>query len=159
MGHLSLTYEDAKMLHQRYYRDYGLAIEGLVRHHKVDALEYNDQVDNALPMDEILRPDPALRQLLLGLDRSRVKLWLFTNAYLQHARRVVRLLGVEDCFEGVTYCDYAAEKFVCKPHLDAFEKAEREAGAEGVESCYFVGGCIGASSITMNIAERKYSFL
>ena len=139
MEHLSLNYADAVHLHQRYYMDYGLAIEGLVRHHKVDPLEYNDRVDNALPMEEILAPDPGLRQLLLDFNRQKVKLWLFTNAYVQHARRVVRLLGIEDLFEGVTYCDYGATKFVCKPHSDAYAKAEREAGTQSVEECYFVG--------------------
>ena len=29
--HLSLTLDDARELHLRYYKDYGLAIEGLVR--------------------------------------------------------------------------------------------------------------------------------
>ena len=33
-NHLSLSEEDATILHQRYYKDYGLAIEGLVRHTK-----------------------------------------------------------------------------------------------------------------------------
>jgi pyrimidine and pyridine-specific 5'-nucleotidase len=47
--HLELSREDAYKLHQDYYRTYGLAIEGLVRHHKIDPLEYNRQVDDALP--------------------------------------------------------------------------------------------------------------
>lgn len=45
---------------------------------------------------------------------------------------------MEDCFEGITYCDYAQERLVAKPHEEMFEKAEREAGVDGVSECWFV---------------------
>ena len=131
--------DDALALHQRYYSEYGLAIEGLARHHKVDPLEFNRDVDDALPLDELLRPDPKLRRLLLDFDTSRVKLWLFTNAYLTHGRRVVRILGVEDLFEGMTYCDYGRPPLLCKPHAAMFAKAEAEARVSPAQGCYFVG--------------------
>ena len=136
--HLSLPASDARALHARYYKDYGLAISGLVKHHTIDPLAYNREVDDALPLDDIIKPDPQLRKLLEDIDRSKVKLWLFTNAHITHARRVVRLLGVEDCFEGVTFCDYAAKVLLAKPHKEMFDKAEREAGAMSREECYFV---------------------
>lgn len=125
----------------KYYKDYGLAIEGLVRHHKVDPLEYNSKVDDALPLQEVIKPNPQLRKMLEDMDREKVRLWLFTNAYINHGKRVVSLLGIEDLFEGITYCDYGAEKFVCKPHKDMFQKAMKEAGIERAEDCYFVGAC------------------
>jgi len=136
--HLALSEEDAKMLHAKYYTEYGLAIEGLVRHHKVDPLEYNRKVDDALPLDEILHPDPKLRKMLEDIDKSKVKLWLFTNAHVTHAERVVKLLGVGDLFEGMTYCDYAQQTLVCKPHEAMFDKAEADAGVTSVKDCYFV---------------------
>ncbi len=137
--HLSLDRAEAYRLHQEYYKTYGLAIEGLVRHHKIDPLEYNRQVDDALPLESIIFPDPQLRKLLQDIDKSKVKLWLFTNAYITHGRRVVRLLDVEDLFEGITYCDYSAERLLCKPHPDMFAKAMREAGVDDVKDCFFVG--------------------
>jgi len=139
VNHLSLSEEDATTLHQRYYKDYGLAIEGLVRHHKVDPLEYNEKVDDALPLDEIIKPDPKLRQLLQDIDSEKVRLWLFTNAYVNHGKRVTRLLGVDDLFGGMTFCDYAAEKLLCKPAPAMFDKAMREANVTNVDYCYFVG--------------------
>jgi pyrimidine and pyridine-specific 5'-nucleotidase len=123
----------------KYYKEYGLAIEGLVRHHKVDPLEYNRKVDDALPLEGIIRPDPKLRKLLSDINRDEVRLWLLTNAYITHAKRVVGLLGVGDLFEGITFCDYAAETLVCKPHHQMYEKAMEEAGVSSVKSCYFVG--------------------
>ncbi|KAJ8604868.1 hypothetical protein MRB53_041644 [Persea americana] len=119
--------------------DYGLAIEGLVRHHKVDPLEYNSKVDDALPLEEVIAPDPALRRLLEDLDTSKVRPWLFTNAYITHGKRVVALLGVSDLFQGITYCDYGAESFVCKPHRAMFAKAQKEAGCNDPARCFFVG--------------------
>ncbi|KJF61089.1 pyrimidine 5'-nucleotidase [Coccidioides immitis RS] len=136
--HLSLSIDDAVMLHNKYYKEYGLAIEGLTRNHKIDPLEFNSGVDDALPLDSILKFDPALRRFLEDFDTSKVKLWLFTNAYINHGRRVVKLLGVDDLFEGITYCDYAQQPLICKPHAKMFEKAEREAHAPGIDQCFFV---------------------
>ena len=126
--HLSLSAADATALHTRYYRDYGLALTGLVKYHKVDPLAYNKEVDDALPLEGVIKPDEELQDLLAGVDKDKCKLWLFTNAHVTHARRVVRLLGVEQFFEGLTYCDYTKQPLVAKPHAEMFEKAEREAG-------------------------------
>lgn len=139
MKHLELTVEDAYKLHMQYYRDYGLALVGLKRNHHLDPMEYNRQVDDALALDEVIKPNPQLRKLLLDIDKSKMKMWLFTNAYLTHGQRVVKLLGIEDLFDGITYCDYAEETIVSKPHLDMFAKAKREAGIENDKDCYFVG--------------------
>lgn len=138
--HLSLSKEDAIRLHKEYYTNYGLAIEGLVRHHQIDPLEYNAKVDDALPLEKVIKPNPELRQLLQDIDRSKVTVWLFTNAYVNHGRRVVKLLDIEDLFDGLTYCNYAAVPFVCKPQPAAYRKAMIEAGIDNPEDCYFVGG-------------------
>lgn len=129
------------MLHMKYYQDYGLAISGLVRHHKIDPLEYNREVDDALPLDGLITPSSELRRLLEDIDKSKVKMWLFTNAHITHGQRVVKLLDIEDLFEGITFCDYRKLPLVCKPHREMFEKAEAEAGVRSVEDCYFVGKC------------------
>ncbi|KAF3067434.1 hypothetical protein GL218_08674 [Daldinia childiae] len=136
--HLGLPEEEAIKLHQEYYQNYGLAIEGLVRHHQIDPLDYNAKVDDALPLESIIKPNPQLRKLLEDIDKSKVKLWLLTNAYVTHGQRVVRLLGIEDQFEGLTYCDYSQIPIICKPHKDMFAKAMKEAKIERSEDCYFV---------------------
>lgn len=137
--HLNLPWDDAVKLHKEYYTNYGLAIEGLVRHHQIDPLEYNTKVDDALPLEGIIKPNPELRQLLEDIDRSKVTVWLLTNAYVTHGKRVVKLLGIDDQFEGLTFCDYAEMPLICKPHPDMYRKAMKHAGVERVEDCYFVG--------------------
>jgi pyrimidine and pyridine-specific 5'-nucleotidase len=137
--HLNLSWDDAVRLHKEYYQTYGLAIEGLVRHHQIDPLDYNSKVDDALPLENVIKPNPQLKTLLLNVDRSKVKLWLFTNAYINHAQRVIRLLGIEDIFDGITFCDYGNVPFVCKPHQDSYTKAMKEAGVQDAKDCFFVG--------------------
>ncbi|EWY96772.1 hypothetical protein FOCG_03144 [Fusarium oxysporum f. sp. radicis-lycopersici 26381] len=136
--HLEIPWDEAVKLHKEYYTNYGLAIEGLVRHHQIDPLDYNAKVDDALPLEGIIKPNPELRELLEDIDKSKVTVWLFTNAYVNHGKRVVRLLGIEDIFDGLTYCNYAEQPLLCKPDPRMYEKAMREAGVERVEDCYFV---------------------
>ncbi|CAF9926423.1 MAG: hypothetical protein HETSPECPRED_006330 [Heterodermia speciosa] len=147
--HLSLSDADAQTLHQKYYKDYGLAVSGLVLHHKIDPLEFNKEVDDALPLENIITPNPQLRQLLDDIDKSKVRLWLFTNAHITHAQRVVKLLGVEDMFEGLTYCDYSKVPLHPKPHTEAYEKAEAESGVLSIQECFFIGKYIN-KKITSN---------
>lgn len=137
--HLNLSWDDAIKLHKEYFTNYGLAIEGLVRHHQIDPLDYNAKVDDALPLEDIIKPDPELRKLLEDIDRTKVTPWLLTNAYATHGKRVVKLLGIDDLFEGLTFCNYSEVPFVCKPQPAMYEKAMREAGIERFEDCYFVG--------------------
>ncbi|KAK7402828.1 putative suppressor of disruption of TFIIS [Neonectria punicea] len=136
--HLELPFHEAVKLHQEYYTSYGLAIEGLVRHHQIDPLDYNTKVDDALPLEGIIKPNAELRALLEDIDKSKVAMWLFTNAYKTHGKRVVRLLGIEDLFDGLTFCDYDQRPLVCKPDPEMYKKAMREAGVERPEDCYFV---------------------
>ncbi|KAM7211940.1 HAD-like domain containing protein [Rhypophila decipiens] len=136
--HLSIPWNEAVRLHKEYYQSYGLAIEGLVRHHQIDPLEYNAVVDDALPLEGIITPRPELKKLLEDIDRSKVKLWLFTNAYVNHAKRVIKLLEVEEYFDGVTYCDYGKIPLTCKPQPEMYAKGMKEAGVDIHEDCYFV---------------------
>ena len=87
----------------------------------------------------MIKPNPELRKLIEDIDTSKVRLWLLTNAYVTHGKRVVRLLKIDDLFEGMTYCDYSSDKFVCKPQAEMFDKAMEQAGITNNENCYFVG--------------------
>jgi pyrimidine and pyridine-specific 5'-nucleotidase len=102
-------------------------------------MDFNAKVDDALPLEDILKPDPKLRKLLQDIDTSKVRLWLLTNAYVTHGMRVVRLLGVDDLFEGITYCNYAQEDFFAKPQVEMYQKAMKDADIQNVKDCYFVG--------------------
>ncbi|KAK9452289.1 HAD-like domain-containing protein [Limtongia smithiae] len=135
---LDVSEEEALRIHTQYMMDYGLAIEGLVRHHSIDPLDYNSKVDDSIPIFDIIKPDPKLRSFLESFNRSKVKLWLLTNAYKTHASRVIKALDVEDLFEGCTFCDYTEPVLVCKPKPEMFTRAMQQAGVTDKNKCYFV---------------------
>ncbi|SCV73748.1 BQ2448_6178 [Microbotryum intermedium] len=136
---IGIPSDESRMLRHRYYTEYGLAIRGLVRHHKVDPLDYDAQCDAALPLENVLKPDPERQQLLRDIDRSKFRVWALTNAYVNHATRVLRLLGLADYFEAVVSCDYTATagSFSCKPEPAYYNEALAAANATPAQ-CYFV---------------------
>jgi len=135
LGH---SEEEASELHHKYYTQYGLALRGLVRHHEVDALDFDKKCDGSLPLEDMLKPDPVLRQLLQDIDRTEFRVWALTNAYKTHAQRVLRILGVDDLFEGLVFCDYANPQFACKPEPEYFYEAMKQANLTDPSKCYFV---------------------
>lgn len=114
---LDLNDECAHKLHVDYYRTYGLALEGLVQNHQVDAIDYNLKVDDALDLESVLCYNPKLREMLIRLrELGQFDIfWLVTNAYKTHALRVISILGVGDLFDGLTFCDYSKYPIICKP--------------------------------------------
>lgn len=71
----------------------------------------------------------------------------------QHAKRVRRILKLDDLVEGIVYCDYRVKDFVCKPEAEYFAIAggslfarrlfssmQQLSGneASGPSKCYFV---------------------
>ncbi|KAK4412398.1 putative protein C24B11.05 [Sesamum alatum] len=80
------------------YKNYGTTMAGLrAIGYDFDYDEYHGFVHGRLPYDN-LKPDPVLRSLLLSLSIRKV---IFTNADKVHAVKVLRRLGLEDCFEGI----------------------------------------------------------
>lgn len=131
--HLQLSDDQAQELHLSYYKTYGLALEGLVRNHSVDALEYNSEVDDSLDLKAVLSYNELLRDMLKAIRQSGQfdVLWLITNAYKNHALRVVSFLGVGDLFDGLTFCDYAESPIVCKPMKQFFDRCLHVINVDG----------------------------
>ncbi|KAJ2483895.1 suppressor of deletion of TFIIS [Coemansia sp. RSA 2131] len=117
-----------------YYRNYGLSVRGLVMHHQIDPVEFDEEVDGSLPLEDIIKPDVELRAMLESIKTRR---WAFTNAGNNHARRVLKCLGIADLFEGITFCDYSEPDFPCKPEREAYDRAMCEAGVDDAQLCYF----------------------
>lgn len=124
---LGLPHDESQLLGARYFRDYGLAIRGVLKHFggTIDPIEYDRYVDGGLQLDTVLLPDDRLRNLLL---HCRARVWVFTNAGLYHARRALRLMqldgaGGESLIEGIVYCNYAEPDFPAKPDRLAYERA------------------------------------
>ncbi|KAF4619866.1 hypothetical protein D9613_005308 [Agrocybe pediades] len=135
---LGLSHEEASDLHMKYYTQYGLALRGLTRHHDVDPLDFDRCCDGSLPLEDMIKYDPSLRQLFEDIDRSKFRVWALTNAYRPHAERVLRILKLDDLIDGLVYCDYTMQNFVCKPEPEFYEMAMKQANASDPSKCYFV---------------------
>lgn len=126
---LGLPAADVPEMRRNYYETYGTTLRGLQIHHQVDADDYLHYVHD-LPLEQFIQPNPGLRPLLLSLPQQR---WVFTNADADHARRVMSVLGVQDCFAGVI--DIRALEFACKPEPAAYRRALALADRPSPEQC------------------------
>jgi pyrimidine 5'-nucleotidase len=104
-------------LRQGYLEQYGTTLRGLQAHYDVDVDDYLAYVHD-LPLENYIHPDSRLKDVLTTLPQNR---WIFTNADINHARRVLNILGLGDCFKGII--DIRAIDFACKPEKTAYQKA------------------------------------
>jgi pyrimidine 5'-nucleotidase len=129
---LHLPPEQIPALRRKYFETYGTTLRGLQIHYQVDANDYLTYVHN-LPLEKFLQPDPSLREMLLSLPQPK---WIFTNSDANHARRVLNLLGVEDCFRCIA--DVRAIGFHCKPEVVAYQRVLQLAGETDPKCCVLI---------------------
>jgi putative hydrolase of the HAD superfamily len=106
---LGLDIEQARELRQHYYMTYGTTLNGLQRHHAVDAEHYLGYVHD-LAIESFLSSDAELDHLLSELAATKA---IFTNSPAEYARRVLRAMGIERHFEHVF--DVRFSSFLPKP--------------------------------------------
>jgi pyrimidine 5'-nucleotidase len=82
--------------------------------------------------------------MLLSIPRSR---WIFTNSDRDHAERVLRNLGIGDCFDGMVDV-YAMDPY-CKPKREAYQLALQLSGATDPKYCALLDDSIN------NLTEAK----
>jgi len=126
---IDLPITEIVRLRQGYLEEYGTTLRGLQAHYDVDVDEYLDFVHD-LPLDKYIQLDPGLRKLLLSLPQRR---WIFTNSDANHANRVLNILGINDCFEGII--DIRAIEFACKPDKIAYQRAMAVAADDDPTQC------------------------
>ncbi|KAH7331540.1 hypothetical protein KP509_20G039400 [Ceratopteris richardii] len=135
---LHIPAEEALPLKRRLYKAHGTSMAGLVSlGYTFDFDEFHQFVHGRLPYD-VLCPDLALRSLLLSLPHRKL---VFTNADRIHAEKVLSRLGVQDCFERVicfeTFNKKGCANIVCKPSLEAFQRALSIAGVDPSRTLFF----------------------
>jgi putative hydrolase of the HAD superfamily len=84
-------------LRRRYWREYGVTLQGLIRHYAVDPEDYLEYVHD-VDVAGRLAPDPGLRRALAALPLRRA---IFTNGSRGHAEKVLACLGLADLFEEI----------------------------------------------------------
>jgi pyrimidine 5'-nucleotidase len=129
---MNIPKEDIPALREYYYIHYGTTLRCLQIHYGVDPKDYLNYVHD-LPLQKYLQPDLMLRQILLSIPCQK---WIFTNSDRPHALRVMSLLGIEDCFDGMVDV-YEMEPF-CKPKNEAYEIALQRSASADPTTCAFI---------------------
>jgi pyrimidine 5'-nucleotidase len=121
--------ENVQAIREKYFRQYGTTLRGLQANHQVDMDDYLAFVHD-VPLDQYIQPNPALRSALESIPARK---FIFTNADVNHARRVMSVVGVGDLFEGII--DVHAIAPYCKPMPEAFTLALERVGRPAPAEC------------------------
>lgn len=124
--------DEVPVLRQRYYSEYGTTLRGLIVHHKIDPEEYLEFV-HSVPIEDFLELDADLISMFENLSQN---IWILTNSYRRHAKRVLKTLGVWRYFQGVI--DVNTMDFRNKPDPFVYEKSLEIAGGLDPSKCIFV---------------------
>lgn len=129
---IQLPEEIVPVLRKDLFAKHGTTMRGLQVEYNIDPQGYLDFVHD-LPLEDFIRPDPALRQSLEKISLRKV---IFTNADTNHATRVIKTLELEGCFDQII--DIRDISPFCKPQPEAFKKAMEIAGVEDPAECIMV---------------------
>jgi len=135
---LGFSDEKASKLRTQYLTQYGLTVRGLRCEHSIDPMDFEAKCFASLPLEDMLSPDPLTKELLADIDRSKCRVWAFTNAYRTHAERVLQALNLHDQIEGVVFCDYNEDDMIYKPESASYHRAMNQAGVRDPAKCLFV---------------------
>ena len=129
-----MGFESAEIpgLREKYYLQYGTTLRGLQANHEIDVDDYLAFVHD-LPLSDYIQPNPALCELIAALGTRNL---IFTNADAAHARRVLKVLAVDECFENIV--DVNAVAPYCKPMPESFQIAMRMAGESEPSRCVMI---------------------
>jgi putative hydrolase of the HAD superfamily len=129
-------------LRRQYWREYGLTMVGLARHHAVDPEEYLEYVHD-VNVAEVLRPCPELALSLASLPGVKVVL---TNGSLGHARRVLDALGISEVFAEIF--DVRVAAYRPKPYPEPYRATLNKIGLPGT-------GCVMVEDTAVNLKTAK----
>lgn len=107
---------DVDPLRRYYWQEYGVTLQGLIRHFDVDPEAYLHYVHD-VDVTSRLSPDPVLATILAALPQRKA---VFTNGSSAHAERVLAALGIRQEFEAVF--DIRIANYLPKPFLAPYEQ-------------------------------------
>jgi putative hydrolase of the HAD superfamily len=119
-------------LREKYYLQYGTTLRGLQANHEIDVEGYLAFVHD-LPLSDYIQPNPDLCEVIAALGTHNL---VFTNADAAHARRVLKALELDNCFENIV--DVNAVAPYCKPMPESFQIAMRMARESDPSRCVMI---------------------
>jgi putative hydrolase of the HAD superfamily len=129
---MGIPKDEVPVMREQYFKMYGTTLRGLQARHHVDVDEYLAYVHD-LPLKDYLTPDPLQREIIASLPTRKL---IFTNADVNHARRVLSILQLDDLFE--TIIDINAIAPYCKPMPESFAIAQELADEPDPRKCVMI---------------------
>jgi pyrimidine 5'-nucleotidase len=129
---MGMDEKDVPALREKYFKMYGTTLRGLQKRHHVDVEEYLAYVHD-LPLEQYLTPDPLQRKIIASLPTRNL---IFTNADANHARRVLKVLKLDDLFETIVDVNEVAP--YCKPMPESFAIAQELANEPDPRKCVMI---------------------
>ena len=129
---MGIPAEQVPQLREQYFKMYGTTLRGLQARHKVDVEDYLAFVHD-LPLKDYLTPNPTQREIIASLPSRKL---IFTNADVNHARRVLTALQLDDLFD--TIVDVNAVAPYCKPMPESFAIAQELANEPDPRKCVMI---------------------
>jgi len=120
------------VVREKYFLQYGTTLRGLQANHDIDVQDFLAFVHD-LPLSDYIQPNPELCEVIASLGTRNL---IFTNADAAHARRVLKALKLDNCFENVV--DVNAVAPYCKPMPESFQIAMRMAGESDPSRCVMI---------------------
>lgn len=113
--YLNLSWDDARALQKRYFREHGTTLRGLMTVNGLDPqlfLDYVHDIDLT-----VIDPCRSLDDALARLDGRKL---IFTNGSVRHAERVLERIGIAHHFSDVV--DIVASDYVPKPDREVYRR-------------------------------------
>ena len=123
---------DVPGLREKYFREYGTTLRGLQARHKIDTQDFLAYVHD-VNLTDYIHPDPLQQSVLASLPTRNL---IFTNSDVNHARRVLRVLQIEEYFSDIV--DVNRMDPYCKPNPEAFALALQIAGESDPSKCIMI---------------------
>ena len=112
---LNVSLEEARKIQKNYFQEYNTTLNGMIKHHKIDAdefLEFVHDVDLSF-----LNKNEFLHEEIKKLNGKKI---IFTNGSRAHALNVTKRIGIDRLFDGIF--DIRDCNFVPKPSIEPYKK-------------------------------------
>lgn len=127
---LGVSKDRASELRNKYWRDYGTTLSGMMQLHGTDPLPYLSYVHD---IDfTVLSPAPELRTAIDALAGRKI---VFTNGSAPYAEKVLAARGLSGLFDAVYGVEHA--KFHPKPSAQAYSEILTQDGIHAPEAAMF----------------------
>ncbi len=132
LEHFDYPSEQLEELRKNWCKKYGTTTRFLTLEKRVDLYDFLRFVHD-IDLDDVLEENPTLRRVLKQIPAKK---YLFTNSDRFYSTKILKKLGVLDCFDGMI--DIIDMYPACKPMSETFILAKRILGIRENSSCMLV---------------------